>query len=520
MSPLTEDYIHGIATSICPDEWKLPSNNDWSTLGNYINDANNIGNKLKAQSGWGSCCSGTDEYGFAALPGGYRKIWGDFTRKETQGYWWTATDSYSNAYHRILYYDADYMTSGKEGKGRGLSVRCIKGENNSNNLATVATDEASSIGDTYATLNGDILSNGGAIIEQKGFYWSDTNSNPDKDDNALSVGTDDGTFKLDLTELEPNTTYYFHAFAMNSNGTALGDIKSLKTDDIKIPVINSEITQEPTVSETEVTLFGNITSDGGYPIIQRGFYWSETNENPDENDNVEIVDGTFGEFSAKLTNLTPGTTYFYRVFATNSSGTAISDVQSCTTSGTSISYGTLTDSRDGNTYKTVKIGTQEWITKNLEYDIGNGCLAYNNDESNVATYGRLYTWEVAKTSCPNGWHLPSDDEWEKLELAIGMSISEIKKEEWRGTTEGTKLKATHGWNENKNGTDDFGFEGLPGGFHNSSYFAAIGTGCFWWSATPVLENEAWSRRLGINSTLFGRYSSIKDVEFSIRCIKN
>ncbi len=192
---------------------------------------------------------------------------------------------------------------------------------------------------------------------------------------------------------------------------------------------------------------------------------------------------------------------------------------------------TFTDPRDGQIYKTTKIGNQIWLAENLNYDVGNGSYCYENNSANCAIYGKLYTWEAAKAACPTGWHLPTDDEWKEMEMAIGMSQSEADKEGGqRGTNEGTKLKATTGWYDNGNGTDDFGFSGLPGGagypfydyygnYSGTSMFD-ITYVCFWWSATENSTSHVWYRGLVYNTTLITRYASRKEAEKSVRCVRD
>ena len=131
---------------------------------------------------------------------------------------------------------------------------------------------------------------------------------------------------------------------------------------------------------------------------------------------------------------------------------------------------TFTDSRDGKSYKKIEIGSQTWMGENLNYN------AANSKCNNCAKYGRLYDRPTALTVCPAGWHLPTDAEWTALEDYVGGS-----------KTAGKKLKSKKGWDENGNGTDEFGFSALPGGRFGSGNGLTrtnfVGSVGYWWSAT-------------------------------------
>jgi len=182
--------------------------------------------------------------------------------------------------------------------------------------------------------------------------------------------------------------------------------------------------------------------------------------------------------------------------------------------------GTFTDPRDGQTYNTVEIGSQEWFAENLNYETSNSWW-YDNSSANGDVYGRLYTWEAALTACPSGWHLPSDEEWKTLEMFLGMSQSQADDIVSRGTDEGKKLKSTYGWNSNGNGTDAVGFKALPGGVRTISgqfgYLDFYGT---WWSATAHASTSAWYRDLSYYTDKVLRYDDNKEVGFSVRCLRD
>jgi len=201
---------------------------------------------------------------------------------------------------------------------------------------------------------------------------------------------------------------------------------------------------------------------------------------------------------------------------------------------------TFTDTRDNKTYKTVKIGKQVWMAENLNYEAeGSKCYgedgkAYNSKgdkvtlsdaeiQTNCAKYGKLYDFEIAKKACPQGWHLPSNAEWQTLvNLAGGDSIA------------GKKLKAKSDWKDGEgksgNGTDEFGFSALPGGYRNSldcpdvcdddyglGDFGSIGYSGFWYSSeTCTFWRMNFDGSINIDNTYNGSLSDM----FSIRCIKD
>ncbi len=205
---------------------------------------------------------------------------------------------------------------------------------------------------------------------------------------------------------------------------------------------------------------------------------------------------------------------------------------------------TITDS-EGNTYGTVQIGTQCWMKENLNIGIminGNTNqtdnnfiekYCYGNSAVNCDVYGGLYQWdemmqyvvtEGAQGICPTGWHLPSDDEWKTMEMAIGMSQVQADATGNRGTNnEGGKLKETgfaHWYSPNNGATNITGFTGLPGGLGTGGgpFYTLTYNGFFWTSTNN--GSTSWSRSLSYYFQQVGRDYIDPSYGYSVRCVRD
>jgi uncharacterized protein (TIGR02145 family) len=199
------------------------------------------------------------------------------------------------------------------------------------------------------------------------------------------------------------------------------------------------------------------------------------------------------------------------------------------------------DQKDGQTYKTVKIGNQIWMAENLKTTKFNdgtaiplvtdasawGALTtpsycwYNNDATNYkATYGALYNWYVVdvtsnggKNVCPKGWHVPSSAEWATLTSYLGGD-----------SIAGDKLKETgiiHWHTPKTNATNESGFTALPNGYrYNNGRYYHVGIYGIWWSSTEYSTTDAWHMLMEYNIPEVIIYHYIKQFGLSVRCIKD
>jgi uncharacterized protein (TIGR02145 family) len=185
--------------------------------------------------------------------------------------------------------------------------------------------------------------------------------------------------------------------------------------------------------------------------------------------------------------------------------------------------GTFIDPRDSTEYPYVIIGSQTWMAENLRIRLSDdtGTWCYNSDEDNCMTYGRLYTWDKARIACPAGWHLPTDAEWKKLEIAAGMDPSDADSLDWRNTgAAGIGLKARRGWNSGGNGENAVRFNAIPSGIFEDNRYDFIGDIASFWSSSTSGESHAWGRALVYYAEGVYRWKYAKTSGFSVRCVKN
>jgi uncharacterized protein (TIGR02145 family) len=299
-----------------------------------------------------------------------------------------------------------------------------------------------------------------------------------------------------------------------------------------------------TSSSTSSSIIWNWSTVNG----ATGYKWSTTDNYYNATDN-----GVNISYTQKV--LTCNTSYTIYVWAYNACGNSIATTLTQATSDCTVGcsgIATVTDI-DGNIYNTVSIGTQCWFKENLKtikyndgtiipnviknsewanLTIGAYC-AYNYDVNNANIYGQLYNWFAVNDSrmlCPEGWHVPSHNEWTTLERTVCSSSTcntdfpyDSSVNGFRGTDEGGKLKetgTTYWLSPNSGATNSIGFSGLPGGYRHIDASVLIGLYGMWWSSTGTSSSSAWARYLFyLGSDIYHNYPD-KKYGFSVRCLKD
>ena len=324
-----------------------------------------------------------------------------------------------------------------------------------------------------------------------------------------------------------------------------------KKDEIK-PIL----TTDPVffIARTSAVCKGKILFEGPDSIIDYGFCWSTSDGPTLANKSMASQYLTDSIHGLNITGLNTNTTYYLRSYLTSTSGTSYGNQVSFTTKPATahtffnpdLTYHVISDI-DGNSYKTIQIGTQEWMAENIKTSRLNdgtaiplitdaevwrylktpGYCWYENNESVFKNiYGAYYNWYAVNTEklCPTGWHVPNEDDWKVLKISLGMTPEQAAMEGFQGTI-GSKIKetGTFNWVEGSSeANNESGFTALPGSCRlDDGRFFGEGQGAGWWSATVSSNPYSWSHWVPCNKSWIHRSGMLgQTYGLNVRCIKN
>ena len=564
---------------ICPDGWHLPDTTEWNALIDAAGE--NAGTVLKSQRGWYDNGNGTDSVGFSVIPTGYfDKVDGlSYRVGLNAGFWSTVEYGKYTVFYTPFEYSSDFAYKESVAhKGDGNSIRCIKGEadeivGSSSSSVSLSSSSSNSIYDaekntlkdlrdnnTYKTVK---IGNQVWMAENLKYKAEGSHCYDDVDSNCVKYGPlyDWATAKnVCPTDWRlPTKKEIETLLAAAGGGSTAGKVLKSKTG---WPKDDDGFDGNGTDDYSFSALPGGRWEDGG-PYSGVGisaYFWSLTAYSESSayymylgyenyvlgytSDKAEIdFNLKIHAFSVRCikeeTSVEPG----------SSSSVDLEgwswDVPKELRLNPKIEYDSITDSRDGKVYKTVKIGEQTWMAENLNYadsvktpSLRGKSRCYNDDAKKCDVAGRLYTWAAAIDSvklandadnpqdcghgktcslpakvqgiCPPNWHLPSNEEWKALFTAVGGQ-----------STAGMFLRSQSGWINNRNGPNTFGFSVLPvGQAYENGYCSYVGENAFIWSITEDVSTRAYSMYVRYGSEYANLTADYKYYGFSVRCLKD
>jgi uncharacterized protein (TIGR02145 family) len=427
--------LTGGAQGICPEEWHIPTDAEWSVLVDYLGGTNEAGGKMKEAGNehWYAPNTGaTNSSGFTGLPASYRSLTGTIDWQGYNGSFWSSEENEPGMpWFRELKYNDDMANRWFASADHGFSVRCI-----SNNSGTSNQPPNSPSGPVPSD---------GAEGQPLNLTLSWSCSDPDNDPLTYDV-----------------------SFGF----------------------------------ETEMTVIATGISENSYTLPQlefnSGYYWMITAYD----DHGNITEGPVWNFTTieENANFQCGNIFF--------------------------------DERDGQSYQTVQIGNQCWMTENIRFGemlnsgedmTDNGIpekYCYNDTLENCNEYGGFYKWdemmgyetqEGVQGICCNGWHLPADDEWTVL-------INYLGGDEVAGGS--MKEAGTSHWNlPNTGATNSSGFTALPSGELGYGNFYGLGVSTVFWSSSETFGSNAWMHGLSFQNVSVTRgFAQKQGYGFSVRCV--
>ena len=467
---------------ICPEGWRVPSDDDWieleeclgmpsseAKLNNWRGADARIGEQLKTRErDFGEA---TDIYGFSAMPSGQReKDKGTFSAYNADAYFWTTTVAplVKQGVRRVIRKSYFTINRGVISKVAGHSVRCVRG-GKAPEPKSLAID---------ISFDGAVTPRAGQVLKAYLYYTSVAGV-------KVAESTPDATVSTTLSD------------------THISDGVTVTFENIQESAVN-----------VYVAAWVDVDADGAISAGDLAAFYANVGFEEVERQEAEATN-VAGQESLQF-SLT-------KVYG--SAPVTVKDI-------------------NGNEYPIVTIGSQEWFKTNLrvtKYKNGDAiptdiadadwikltsgaCAAY--PDTDIAINGLLYNWYAASDArglCPEGWHVPTEKDYQTLEIAIGMAEETAAgKPGWRQTDkEGTKLKANV---EGFNGSDLFGFTAMPAGqrAEGKGNFNNIGTYAYFWTCDEFTDNpeKAYRRVLQAKYETIANSVISKLAGYSVRCVKD
>ena len=535
---------------VCPNGWRVPTNKDWKNLMFFVGKmgrSDGVGISLKSKEGWDRELRipyGSDEFGFNALPAGERHYVGMFMDAGASTQYWASNeyDAYG-AYFWRLTYDSRSLEMVYEAKENAISVRCVEEKKYElreqppppvvivPEVVKVKNQEISTIhiGDqVWMARNLDTEVPGSfCYMDDKGlcekygrlYTWAAAMNLPDEYLNKSSRDTVKrihrgvcpvGWHIPSIYDFERLDAY------LKDIDDAVGVGTNLKARDVWPETENSMPGQNG---------WGFSALPGGYRLDLMSFagldsitgFWSSNEKDSissllwglyaDRDEFVRDSSNKVAAFPVRCVMDPPGVDEIYDSTA-------------------------IFDRRDENRYKTVEIGGHRWMAENLRF-AAPGSFCYEDKDIRCRSYGRLYTWSTAmrlpedyienpvenqqflehQGICPDGWHMPTHDEW----MSLGQAAANLRK----GSV-AAALKIRDGWNRGGVAiTEASGFKAIPAGArYNDGEFAELGTSAYFWEASGGDGAGAGYWNLLNSKDDFVHAEDFEKTAFSVRCVMN
>lgn len=367
-----------------------------------------------------------------------------------------------------------------------------------------------------ATVESQILWDGGSAITECGFCWNIT-GNPTIEDFHTESNVTEGRFSCILDTLKEGTRYYIRSYARNRVDISYGLMTYFRTEAFRKPVVVSLHIHG--VTHNTISCGDGNASDNTGNIISKGVCWSTSIDPTVDDQKIELGSGS-GPIGCTIEGLQSGTVYYLRAYAINIVGISYGESRSAKT------FDGCINDIEGNSYYTIRLGNQEWMLWNLVTStflngdkIGTTLTSTQNIELEdhpvyqwafrdierypfeLHDYGRLYTWYAVTDSrkiCPAGWHLPTFNEWNELITFFGGNAMNkydfISKLIMQGR----------------------GFRDATGQYPYDSYY-----GNYWWSASADSSGNGYALYIGRSE--LDKVSLVerdKKYGFSVRCLKD